>query len=119
MRELRGEFWQQRQRARHRRQPELALERAGRVADFIEFGELLALDAWTGESRAAATSAREYQTADGEANRNDDALRPRRRLGVGRPKTSRAGMRRRMTPWPTSSSSMATAPRCAHSGSGR
>ena len=60
-----------------------SLEQAGRVADFLELGELMCLRRpRSGASRAAATSARSIQTADGEALRDDEQLLPRRRLGV-------------------------------------
>ncbi len=49
----------------------VALERANRVADFMEFGELLALDALTREESCGGHFRTEYQTADGEAKRDD------------------------------------------------
>jgi succinate dehydrogenase / fumarate reductase flavoprotein subunit len=42
---LREEFWQNVRCRRRRRQLNQSLEKAGRVADFLEFGELLCLDA--------------------------------------------------------------------------
>ena len=51
-----------------------ALERAGRVADFLEFGELLALDALTREESCGGHFREEYQYPDGEALRNDAAF---------------------------------------------
>ncbi|WP_029629893.1 fumarate reductase/succinate dehydrogenase flavoprotein subunit [Zavarzinella formosa] len=48
-----------------------ALERAGRVADFLEFGELLARDALTREESCGGHFREEYQV-DGEADRNDE-----------------------------------------------
>lgn len=48
-----------------------ALEYAGRVADFIEFAEVLATDALTREESCGAHFREEYQTEDGEAKRND------------------------------------------------
>jgi succinate dehydrogenase / fumarate reductase flavoprotein subunit len=49
-----------------------ALERAGRVNDFLELGELLALDALTREESCGGHFREEYQTEDGEALRDDD-----------------------------------------------
>jgi succinate dehydrogenase / fumarate reductase flavoprotein subunit len=49
-----------------------SLERAGRVADFLEFGELLCLDALTREESCGGHFRTEHQTPDGEALRHDD-----------------------------------------------
>lgn len=48
------------------------LEKAGRVADFLELGELMARDALTREESCGGHFRDEYQTPDGEALRNDD-----------------------------------------------
>lgn len=48
------------------------LEKALRVADFIEFGEVLCLDALTRNESCGGHFREEYQTPDGEAQRNDD-----------------------------------------------
>lgn len=47
------------------------LEKAGRVADYLELGELMCLDALAREESCGAHFREEYQTADGEAIRND------------------------------------------------
>ncbi len=47
------------------------LERAGRVADFLELAELIAVDALDREESCGAHFRVEYQTPDGEAQRND------------------------------------------------
>jgi succinate dehydrogenase / fumarate reductase flavoprotein subunit len=47
------------------------LEKAGRVADFIEIGELMARDALLREESCGGHFREEYQTEDGEAKRND------------------------------------------------
>ncbi|MCS4224485.1 fumarate reductase/succinate dehydrogenase flavoprotein subunit [Sphingobacterium sp. BIGb0165] len=47
------------------------LEKAGRVADYFEIGELMCYDALTREESCGAHFREEYQTADGEALRND------------------------------------------------
>jgi len=49
-----------------------SLERAGRVADFLEFGELMCLDALTREESCGGHFRVEHQTPEGEALRHDD-----------------------------------------------
>jgi succinate dehydrogenase / fumarate reductase flavoprotein subunit len=51
-----------------------SLEKAGRVADFMELGELLCLDALRREESCGGHFREEYQTPDGEALRNDEAF---------------------------------------------
>ncbi|MEO0395141.1 MAG: fumarate reductase/succinate dehydrogenase flavoprotein subunit [Cyanobacteria bacterium P01_A01_bin.137] len=69
---LRQEFWQ------NLRVPSTAhtlnqnLEYAGRLADFLELGELMARDALTREESCGCHFREEYQTSDGEAQRNDE-----------------------------------------------
>jgi succinate dehydrogenase / fumarate reductase flavoprotein subunit len=48
------------------------LERAGRVLDFIEFGELMCRDALAREESCGGHFREEYQDADGQADRNDE-----------------------------------------------
>ena len=48
------------------------LERAARVADFIELGELMARDALHREESCGGHFREEYQTEEGEAQRNDE-----------------------------------------------
>jgi succinate dehydrogenase / fumarate reductase flavoprotein subunit len=48
-----------------------SLERAGRVADFLELGELLCLDALTREESCGGHFREEYQYDDGECKRDD------------------------------------------------
>lgn len=72
IRALRDEFW------RDVRVPGTAngfnpeLDKAGRVADFLELGELMCLDALNREESCGGHFREEYQTEDGEALRNDD-----------------------------------------------
>ncbi len=49
-----------------------SLEKAGRVADFLEFAELMVRDALHREESCGAHFREEYQTEDGEALRNDE-----------------------------------------------
>ena len=48
------------------------LERAGRVADFMEFGELMCRDALMREESCGGHFRAEHQTEDGEAKRDDE-----------------------------------------------
>jgi succinate dehydrogenase / fumarate reductase flavoprotein subunit len=49
-----------------------ALERAGRVADFLELGELMCKDALTRDESCGCHFREEHQTDDGEVVRNDE-----------------------------------------------
>ena len=49
----------------------MLLEKAGRLADFLEFAELFAVDALHREESCGAHFREEYQTEEGEAVRND------------------------------------------------
>jgi len=49
-----------------------ALERAGRVADYLEFAEMMALDALAREESCGGHFREEFQTAEGEAKRDDE-----------------------------------------------
>ncbi|MEM9325372.1 MAG: fumarate reductase/succinate dehydrogenase flavoprotein subunit [Bacteroidota bacterium] len=68
--ELREEFWQDvRVPGSNDMNPEL--EKAGRVADFLELGELFARDALEREESCGGHFREEHQTEDGEAVRDD------------------------------------------------
>ena len=47
------------------------LEKAGRVADFLELGELMCIDALNRNESCGGHFREEYQTEDGEALRDD------------------------------------------------
>ncbi|HNH82699.1 MAG TPA: fumarate reductase/succinate dehydrogenase flavoprotein subunit, partial [Acidobacteriota bacterium] len=49
-----------------------SLEKAGRVADFIELGELMCRDALNRNESCGGHFRVEYQTEEGEAMRNDE-----------------------------------------------
>jgi succinate dehydrogenase / fumarate reductase flavoprotein subunit len=49
-----------------------ALEKAGRVADFLELGELMVDDAFNRNESCGGHFREEYQTPEGEALRDDD-----------------------------------------------
>jgi succinate dehydrogenase / fumarate reductase flavoprotein subunit len=70
--ELRAEFWKNVKVSGENSSLNQDLEAAGRVADFLEFGELLCLDALTRNESCGGHFRVEYQTPDGEALRNDE-----------------------------------------------
>jgi succinate dehydrogenase / fumarate reductase flavoprotein subunit len=72
IRELRQEFWTNVNVTGTDSDLNVALERANRVGDYMEFGELLALDALQREESCGGHFRTEYQTAEGEAMRNDE-----------------------------------------------
>ncbi|HEY4321244.1 MAG TPA: fumarate reductase/succinate dehydrogenase flavoprotein subunit [Gemmatimonadales bacterium] len=69
--ELRAEFWENVKVPGAAATLNQSLEKAGRVADFLEFGELLCRDALVREESCGGHFRTEYQTPDGEAERND------------------------------------------------
>ena len=68
---LREEFWQNVRVLGDKENLNQSLERAGRVADFLEFGEILCADALTREESCGGHFREEYQD-EGEAKRNDE-----------------------------------------------
>jgi succinate dehydrogenase / fumarate reductase flavoprotein subunit len=69
--ELRQEFWQNVTIPEDQHTLNKNLEFAGRVSDFLELGELMARDALAREESCGAHFREEYQTPEGEAQRND------------------------------------------------
>jgi succinate dehydrogenase / fumarate reductase, flavoprotein subunit len=69
---LREEFWRNVHVTGEGPDLNQALEQAGRVADFMEFGELLCLDALTRRESCGGHFRTEFQTPDGEALRDDE-----------------------------------------------
>jgi succinate dehydrogenase / fumarate reductase flavoprotein subunit len=69
---LREEFWSNAKVVGDGESVNHALERAGRVADFLEFAELICHDALNRNESCGGHFREEYQTEDGEALRNDD-----------------------------------------------
>jgi succinate dehydrogenase / fumarate reductase flavoprotein subunit len=69
--ELREEFWKNVKVTGAGEELNQDLELAGRVADFLEFGELLCLDALHREESCGGHFRVEYQTDEGEAKRDD------------------------------------------------
>jgi succinate dehydrogenase / fumarate reductase flavoprotein subunit len=72
IRELREMYWKDVRVTGAGEEPNQALEKAGRVADFFELAELMCIDALHREESAGGHFRTEYQTPDGEAKRNDD-----------------------------------------------
>lgn len=69
--QLREEFWQNVSVPGSANELNVALEQASRVSDFMEFAELLCRDAHNRDESCGGHFRTEYQTADGEALRND------------------------------------------------
>jgi succinate dehydrogenase / fumarate reductase flavoprotein subunit len=69
---LRDEFWRDVRVPGTGAELNQALEHAGRVADFLELGELMCRDALDREESCGAHFRTEYETADGEAKRDDE-----------------------------------------------
>jgi succinate dehydrogenase / fumarate reductase flavoprotein subunit len=72
IRELKKEFWSDVTVLGSNEELNQALERAGRVADFFELGELMCIDALVRRESCGGHFRVESQTADGEALRDDD-----------------------------------------------
>ncbi len=70
--ELRAEFWKNVNVLGENNDFNQSLEYAGRVADFLEFGELLVQDALHRDESCGGHFREEHQTEDGEAKRNDE-----------------------------------------------
>jgi succinate dehydrogenase / fumarate reductase flavoprotein subunit len=68
---LREEFWQNLNLQGGDGELNQSLEQAGRVADFLEFAELMCLDALEREESCGGHFRLEHQTKDGEAVRDD------------------------------------------------
>lgn len=69
--EIREEFWKNVNVPGENEEFNQSLERAGRIADFLEFGELMCLDALTRSESCGGHFREESQTPDGEALRDD------------------------------------------------
>ena len=72
VREIREEFWQNVTVSGSAGELNQALERAGRVADFMEFAETMIQDALVRDESCGGHFREEHQTAEGEARRNDE-----------------------------------------------
>ena len=72
IRELRAEFWRDVKVLGTNEEFNQALEKANRVADFLELGELMCVDALHRRESCGGHFRAESQTEDGEALRHDD-----------------------------------------------
>ncbi len=69
---LRQEFWENVNVLGSHDELNMALEKAGRVADFMEFAQMMCWDALQREESCGGHFREEYQTEEGEALRNDE-----------------------------------------------
>jgi succinate dehydrogenase / fumarate reductase flavoprotein subunit len=69
---LRDQFWQDVKVTGKNEDLNQTLEKAGRVADFMEFAEVMCYDALEREESCGGHFREEYQTEEGEAKRNDE-----------------------------------------------
>jgi len=72
VRELRGRFWKEVKVVGGADEFNQGLERAGRVADYMEFAELLCRDALEREESCGGHFREEHQTEENEARRDDE-----------------------------------------------
>jgi succinate dehydrogenase / fumarate reductase flavoprotein subunit len=72
IRELRVQYWTDVKVAGSADDLNQSLEKAGRVADFFELAELMCIDALHRNESCGGHFREEYQTPDGEAQRNDE-----------------------------------------------
>jgi succinate dehydrogenase / fumarate reductase flavoprotein subunit len=72
IRGLRNEFWENVKVVGKPESFNQNLEHAGRVADFLEFGELLVTDAYFRKESCGGHFREDYQSADNEALRDDE-----------------------------------------------
>ena len=72
IKQIKENFWQEVKITGHSQELNTELEKALRLADFIELGLLMCTDALQREESCGAHFREEYQTAEGEAVRGDD-----------------------------------------------
>jgi succinate dehydrogenase / fumarate reductase flavoprotein subunit len=73
--QLREDFWKNLRVSGEAKTLNKQLELAGRVADFLELGQLMTRDALERKESCGGHFREEYQTPDGEAQRDDDNFR--------------------------------------------
>ena len=71
---MRDEYWQNVKIPGSQRDFNQEIEKAGRVADYLEFAEVMVKDALVREESCGGHFREEYQTEEGEAKRNDEAF---------------------------------------------
>jgi succinate dehydrogenase / fumarate reductase flavoprotein subunit len=69
---LRDDFWKDVRIPGSQNEFNPELEKAGRVADFLELGELMCMDALNRNESCGGHFREEFQTEEGEAKRDDD-----------------------------------------------
>ncbi len=69
---LREQFWAEVNVTGSHDEVNQTLERTGRVADFLEFGEIMCVDALAREESCGGHFREEHQTEEGEARRDDE-----------------------------------------------
>jgi len=72
IKQIRAEFWKDVRVPGEANEFNPELEKAGRVADFLELGELMCIDALQRNESCGGHFREEYQEADGEARRDDE-----------------------------------------------
>ncbi len=72
IRKIRAEFWMDLRVTGDANEFNPELEKAGRVADFLELGELMCIDALERNESCGGHFREEFQTEEGEAKRDDD-----------------------------------------------
>jgi len=72
LQQLKKEFWSDVRIPGSINEMNPELDKANRVADFIELGELMCIDALNRNESCGGHFREEYQTGDGEAKRDDD-----------------------------------------------
>jgi succinate dehydrogenase / fumarate reductase flavoprotein subunit len=72
---LREEFWRNLRVLGGNDELNVSLEKAGRIADFLEFAEVMCLDALRRDESCGAHFPEEHQSEEGEAVRNDDTCK--------------------------------------------
>ena len=72
IRELRKEFWAEVRVPGSQNEFNPELDKASRVADFLELGELMCVDALDRNESCGGHFREEHQTGEGEASRDDD-----------------------------------------------
>ena len=72
--ELREEFWRNVRVPGDEGMYNVSLEKAGRVADFLEFGEMMCRDAHERAESCGGHFREEFRTEEGEARRDDEAF---------------------------------------------
>ncbi|MEM7516589.1 MAG: fumarate reductase/succinate dehydrogenase flavoprotein subunit, partial [Planctomycetota bacterium] len=74
IRDLRSQFWERVRVPGAPTHVNSSLEKAGRVADFLEFAEVMANDALTREESCGGHFREEHQTEENEAKRDDEGF---------------------------------------------